>query len=540
MLNEDSNPSLDEDDESSIMNLFLDPAGDNLDDFEDALIKSLKLLKLWWKGQGDNSPPRPSEDEVRILVQKMEDQTKSSPFTPTYKQLESCIATLFRNMRFNKNNLINVHPSPILPAVLASLLTMLQNPNNLSSSTSAATTFMEEECICELASLVGFSGSTKGASCRGNIVSCGTISNLTGLTVAREKAYRKSLNSEADFNKKFGLFGSPRGVILTTKSAHYSIRKTTRILGLGDDGLIEVPVACEDEVTEFDKSGKPFKLKPSTQVYAETLENVKRSRRKTDGEDSIIISAVATLGTINTGTIEPIQPLVGLRDEYGFHLHVDAAIGGLALGLDEVKKKASGVEVADSITIDPHKLGFIQYPCSAILFRNDSDLDFLATDVPYVDSCASTIEGSRPGSSAAGFWVALKTLGRDGYNRIIGRCISLTKTLGNLLNDAGYQVLHEVDLNTVCFALKKEREPRKKLNRLTSELQNRVTAKGKYLTGKVDDVSGIMVKDRPWQNSSEKVSLTGIRVWIMNPQIDEHDLELLIGELNERRKQLTF
>jgi glutamate/tyrosine decarboxylase-like PLP-dependent enzyme len=153
---------------------------------------------------------------------------------------------------------------------------------------------------------------------------------------------------------------------------------------------------------------------------------------------------------------------------------------------------------------------------------------------------ARTIEGSRPGSSVAAFWVALKTLGKDGYNGIIGRCMSLTRFLGKLLSDNGFQVPHEIDLNTLCFSLYKDHESRRKLNKLTSDLYSRVIADGRYLLGKVEDIPGIEVRDKPWQQDSQKVGLTGIKVWIMNPYTSEKDLEALVDELNRKREELAF
>ncbi len=518
----------------------LDPEGSNLTELEDALTKAIELIKLWWRGETKHVSPCPTEDEFNRLVHSLEEHVRNVPFPDAYKQIKSCIRALYSDVRFNKSNLMNVHPSPLLPSLVASFVTMLQNPNNISVTTSPATTLMEEECMIELAELVGFRCGGESHKPGGNIVSCGTISNLTALMVAREKAYRDLREFGGRTLRDAGLFEAPRGIIVSSRSAHYSIRKAARILGLGESGVIEVPVADENELLDFEQSDVPLRLKPSKEVYAETLNRIEKAAKDGDNKRQKIVTVVSTLGTINTGTIEAIQPLIDLRERFEFHLHIDAAIGGLALGLSEIKQKAQGVNLADSITIDPHKLGFIPYPCSVILFRDKSDLDLIATDAPYVGSSASTIEGSRPGSNIAAFWVALKSLGKNGYSSIIGRNISLARSLGNLLKDAGYQVLHEVDLNTICFSLRKEGQPRKKINKATNDLHARIVADGRYLVSIVEDISGIRVRDKPWLKDSEKTSLTGIKVWIMNPHMNEEDLESFIHVLEEKRKQLTF
>jgi glutamate/tyrosine decarboxylase-like PLP-dependent enzyme len=521
--------------DSPFKRMFLDPEGDNFPEFENNLVNAVKLLRLWWKSKYTSSSPRPSEDEVGRLISSADEQSKVWPLTQDYRQVESCVKLLYRNLRFNEKNMMNVHPSPLLPAVVGSIVAMLQNPNNLSPLDSPATTLMERECVRELARLVGFNHGARTATANGNLVSCGTISNLTALLAARVKACKK-----AGYSERNAMCEVPRGIILTSASAHYSIRKAAWILGIGEENVVEVPVADNEEVVAFEESLTPFKLKPSREAYKETLVSCRSDAKERKGRRQMVIAVVTSLGTISTGTIEPIRPALELRDEYDFHLHVDGAIGGFALCANEVREKASGVEEADSITVDPHKLGYIAYPCSAILFRNRQDSDLIAMDVPYVDSRTSTIEGSRPGSSSAALWVALKTLGLSGYNKIIDSCISLTRKLAMNLRDAGYQILHEIDLNVLCFSLYREGESRKKLNVLTDDLYRKVIAGGRYLVGKTEDMSGIKVRNKPWEKGSERVPLTGIRVWIMNPYTSERDIEAFVDELDMRRKELAF
>jgi glutamate/tyrosine decarboxylase-like PLP-dependent enzyme len=517
----------------------MDPEGNNFSEFEKTLITTTELIKLWWIGEGGHISPNPTEEEAKRLVAKMNEQLENSPLTDAYRQIEQCMKLLYLNVRFNKSHLRNVHPSPLLPSLIASFATMLQNPNNLSPANSRATTIMEEECLTELAELIGFPRRIESSRLSGNIVSCGTISNLTALMVAREKAYGKFRNREGYSIKEAGLFRAPNGVIITSKSAHYSIRKAAKILGLGESSVIEIPIVDEKEVRDFEQSGTPLKLKPSEDAYAEILEKIEKLTN-VGGEKQKVVAAVPTLGTINTGTIEKVKPLGSLRKRFGFHLHVDAAIGGLALGLNEVRQKAEGVELADSITVDPHKLGFVPYPCSAILFRDKSDLELISMGAPYLDTSGSTIEGSRTGTGIAAFWVAIKTLGTNGYAEMIGKCIGLTRYLGELLKDRGYQIIHEIDLNTMCFSLWAEDLTRKRANRLTSELHDRIIADGRYLVGKVEDIPGVRVRDKPWLGDSEKTSLTGIKTWIMNPQMNEKDIESLANVIEEKRRELNY
>lgn len=125
-----------------------------------------------------------------------------------------------------------------------------------------------------------------------------------------------------------------------------------RILGLGENNLIEVPVVTDEQLREFVKSRTPLPLKPSESEYEERLEELEKR-----GET--VIAVIPTVGTTATRTIEPVEPLVKLRNRYGFQLVVDAAFGGFARLLDEPAEKMRGTEESDAVIIDPHKWGYV-------------------------------------------------------------------------------------------------------------------------------------------------------------------------------------
>jgi len=136
---------------------------------------------------------------------------------------------------------------------------------------------------------------------------------------------------------------------------------------------------------------------------------------------------VATMGTTATGSVDPLQEILALRDKHGFLVHADAAYGGyfvLAENLGEYAKRAfAKMGAADSIVIDPHKHGLQPYGCGCVLFRDPAIGRLYKHDSPYTYFSSAelhlgeiSLECSRPGAAAAALWATQKLLPlvRDG------------------------------------------------------------------------------------------------------------------------------
>lgn len=469
---------------------------EGLEEFLYLLNKSAELLAEWIgepRALPPRQPPPPLEGET----------------APPRAVLEILAAKLKSCRRLSAYNLGSLEPPPLVPSLAAYALSALLNPNNaveLEELSATATASLERECVRALEEIVGYDPSTAG----GTLVSCGTLSILTALLVARDMAFGEGISR--------GLYGSGRMVVLASSASHFSLRKAARVLGMGEAGLVEVPVATEEEIEEFAKSGAPLSLKPRVEEYEERARELEREGAK-------VIALVPTLGTTGTGTVEPVAELVELCEELGARLHVDAALGGFALLSSEVREKARGVERSDSATIDPHKLGFVQYPCSSVLFRDGRDLDLLRYEGPYLRGAAPTIEGSRPGAQAAALWAALKSLGKEGYRALVERCLRAAEYFAKRLVEEGYQLLHEVDLNIVCFSLAREGAKRSELNKLNRRVYERVNERGKFRISYLEDL-GVRVRE-----GSAEVRVEGIRAIFTNPLVTEDVVEELLEEL---------
>jgi tyrosine decarboxylase / aspartate 1-decarboxylase len=138
----------------------------------------------------------------------------------------------------------------------------------------------------------------------------------------------------------------------------------------------------------------------------------------------------------------------------GVYFHVDAAFGGLVIPFLKNNQPTFdfSLEGVKSITVDPHKMGMAAIPSGGILFKDAKMLDYLKTETPYLtDKTQYTFVGTRTGASAASVWAVLKTLGNEGYVKVVGECMKNTKLLANGIEKAGFKLVVEPNLNLVAF-----------------------------------------------------------------------------------------
>ncbi len=190
---------------------------------------------------------------------------------------------------------------------------------------------LENMLLRWMCKLVGFPESSAG-----NLTSGGSISNLMAVVTAREAAGLKA----ADFHK---------AVIYLSEQAHHSIQKAIRIAGLAEAQLRYIPL---DE-----------KLRLSVKELQKTIE---KDRKK--GLIPFFINT--SLGTTNTGAVDPIQAISRIAQKEKLWLHIDAAYGGFFKLVPELENKFEGVENADSITLDPHKSLFLPFGTGAVLIKD--------------------------------------------------------------------------------------------------------------------------------------------------------------------------
>ncbi|RMI46280.1 aminotransferase class I/II-fold pyridoxal phosphate-dependent enzyme [Streptomyces triticirhizae] len=202
---------------------------------------------------------------------------------------------------------------------------------------------LESRLVRALTALAGY-----GPRADGVLTPGGTASNLQALLIARDTALRAQRDIRGE-----GLAGlATRPVVYCSELAHFSVARACAVLGLGEDAVRPVPADAHRRMT------------------AEALELALAERT----EEELPIAVVATAGTTDYGSIDPLPELAAVAERHGVRLHVDAAYGGGALFSDRLRPLLAGIEAADSITIDLHKTAWQPAAASVLLVRDAADL----------------------------------------------------------------------------------------------------------------------------------------------------------------------
>jgi len=170
------------------------------------------------------------------------------------------------------------------------------------------------------------------------------------------------------------------------------------------------------------------------------------------------IAIVGIAGTTGLGAVDPIVRLSEVALDNDLYFHVDAAFGGFVLPF--LKKLGVEVPVFDfeapgvcSMTVDPHKMGLAPIPAGGILFRNKKIRELISWNVSYLaggEAKHASIVGTRSGASVIAVWSLLKHLGKEGYERIVKRCMRLTwKLADEIKNIEGLEIMARPTMNIV-------------------------------------------------------------------------------------------
>ncbi|GAC1480431.1 MAG: hypothetical protein NVS2B11_05250 [Acetobacteraceae bacterium] len=230
-------------------------------------------------------------------------------------------------------------------------------------------------------------------------------------------------------------------VLLAPATGHYSWPKAATLLGLGQNAVLVQRVDMDARLD---------------------LEHVEVTLGELLRRRAPLLAVVAVIGTTEESAVDPLAGLLALRERFrarglNFAIHADAAWGGYfrAMLRDEagppgcstvptapmspyVQAQYEAFSQADSITVDPHKGGYVPYPAGALCYRNAAFRDAISLRAPVVFHSQTEptvgiygVEGSKPGSAAAAVWLAHRVIrpDRSGYGRILGQCMWTAKRL---------------------------------------------------------------------------------------------------------------
>jgi tyrosine decarboxylase len=516
----------------------------------------------------------------------------------------------------------------LMPSILAYTFAMLWNPNNVALESSMATSQMEAEVGDDLAKLYSFPGGW------GHLSADGSLANLEGIWYARcfksiplalaetmphlvdGKTDWELLNmsveeilallkqlSPDDYDivkaasSRSGRNLARLGKWIVPETKHYSWVKALDIIGIGLDQMIAIPV------TE--------KYRMDVDALASKIDELASSHTP-------ILGVVAVVGTTEEGAVDELDKIIALRrtmHEAGtyFYIHCDAAYGGYGRSLffdtdgrfvdysevagllhrhgilldehaavsEDVYNGYKAISEVESVTVDPHKMGYVPYAAGGIAIRLKEMRNVISYFAPYVFEKgveapdmlgAYTLEGSRAGATAAAVWAAHRCLPLNvsGYGRLIGSGMrtahwfkTFLSTYSITLGDRVIRAypLHEPDFNMVDWAFKADdmatlsevNELNQRFYELSSNLAGHeynnifITSHTRFST---DDYGNTPVtfietlgldKDE-W--ASEK-SVTLLRASILDPYLSSRELfdeymEVITGAFNQRLTRILL
>ncbi len=311
--------------------------------------------------------------------------------------------------------------TPPLPlAALARFVSAFLNNGLAVYEMSPAGTPIERLVVRWMAQKLGF-----GEGAGGTLVSGGSLGNLTALLAARAVAQARA--------------GEQRWAILVSEQSHYCIPRAARVLGLGDEGIEYVPTDAR------------FRLQPDALPAA--LANV-----RTRGREPLAV--VASACTTATGSFDPLGPIAEFCARERIWLHVDGAHGASVVLSPKLRPLVAGIERADSVVWDAHKLLLMPSLSTGVLYRDDRHAEAaFAERADYLfapggggpDLGRRSLECTKP-TMALDLWAALAVHGEQMLRAHVEARVALAQRFAAMLRDAGeFELPVEPAANIVCF-----------------------------------------------------------------------------------------
>ncbi|KRY30345.1 Glutamate decarboxylase 1 [Trichinella spiralis] len=334
----------------------------------------------------------------------------------------------------------------------------------------------------------------------------GAISNLYAVNAARHYMFPRC--------KAIGMVETPNLAMFTSEDSHYSIRGAAALVGIGVDNCFPIPV---------DEKGKMIPSKLEEEVIL----------AKKNGYVPFFVCAVG--GTTVYGAFDPINEIANICKKYRMWLHVDAAWGGGILLSKKHRHLANGIEKADSVTWNPHKLMGALLQCSACLICHEGLLfqcnqmcaDYLfQQDKPYdvsYDSGDKAIQCGRH-NDVFKLWIMWRAKGMNGFEQQVNRLMELAKYFTEKIKKTpGYELIMEnPEFLNICFwyVPKNVRhlestEKKARLDKVAPKIKAKMMSSGSTMVGYQPD------KDKP----------NFFRMIISNPATTYEDLDFFIEEI---------
>ncbi|WP_224368977.1 pyridoxal phosphate-dependent decarboxylase family protein [Hyalangium versicolor] len=384
--------------------------------------------------------------------------------------------------------------APLPLAALCDFVSSLLNNGMAVYEMGPVSSAMEHNVLRWMAGQLGFPESAGGV-----LTSGGSAGNLTALLAARQaKAGYDAWNG--------GASAGPPLTVLVAETAHYCIARSIRIMGWGSEGVTPVPVDAH------------FRLRP--EALEDALASATRAGRKP-------IAVVASAGSTATGAFDPLEAVADFCARHDLWFHVDGAHGASAVLSSLFRAQVKGIERADSVVWDAHKMMLVPSLITAVLFRDGArSFEAFAQEASYLfhgqdtrrwsDIGLRTLECTKE-MMALKLYTCLSLLGTRFFADYVTATFELARRFAGRLQASGdFEVAVAPDCNIVCFRYTPAHVPASEWNALQSRLREQLITRGDFYLVQTTLPKGVY-----------------LRTTLINPLTSDADLDALMEALRQ-------
>lgn len=379
-------------------------------------------------------------------------------------------------------------PAPI--GALASLVSSVLNNGQAIYEMGGSATAMEKVVVDLMVNKVGYDSHGDGF-----LTSGGTLGNLTALLTARQQA----VNGDVWEN---GL-GEQLGVMVSAE-AHYSVDRAVRVMGLGAKGIIKIP------------AGKNFSMQ--TDLLDEYYEKAKKDGIR-------VIAVVGCAPSTSTGMHDDLEAIGRFCQQRKCWFHVDGAHGGAAVFSNKYKPLLKGIEQADSIVIDGHKMLMTPALITFVLYKNKHNsfatfrqkaeylLD-ISGEEEWYNGAKRTMECTKL-MMGMKFYAILKIHGEEVFGQYVTLMYDLGKTFAEIIaQNPNFELALMPDTNIVCFRWVKNGLSTNEINVINARIRETLLRENEF-----------------YVVQTSLNNLVYMRTTLMNPFTNEIHLKQLLSKI---------
>ncbi|WP_226013111.1 pyridoxal phosphate-dependent decarboxylase family protein [Halomicrobium salinisoli] len=363
---------------------------------------------------------------------------------------------------------------PMIPGLAAEALLTAANQSLDSFDQAPAATVLEQRVVDALCDLFDLPSAADGVFTSG-----GTQSNFQALLLARDRHCARRFDRDV---QAAGLPADAESLrVLCSEAAHFTAKQAAHHLGLGEDAVVAVPT---DDDHRMD------------------LDALDAALSDLEERDAVPFALVGTAGTTDFGSVDPLPALADRAAERDLWFHVDAAYGGALALSDEYDCLLDGIERADSVAVDFHKLFYQPISCGAFLVRDGDAFRWMARNAAYLNPedhdeagvpnlVAKSVQTTRR-FDALKPYVAFRALGRSGLADLVDGTLELADDAAALVDAADdFELLGEPTLNAVVFRYRpREGMDDESVSRLNAAVRRELLEDGRAVVARTD-VDGV-------------------------------------------------